>query len=197
MTFVRPFPAAFLLLSAVVIAALGCGDPTKPAATITIPSDTLVAFSINHSLAQQPSAFDLATNLLVVPDGTLAFDIVFDLDPAGRPIIFPAKLIGTVLGSPRIVGIQNMDQSFESITIAEHSGYNFNDPDTVSVGTVFEVVSQNGTACVAVSITSQQALYSKFVIDSVDVPTGRVFFRAVVDPNCDYDTLVPGIIPTH
>jgi hypothetical protein len=58
-------------------------------------------------------------------------------------------------------------------------------------------VTQNTTACTAVSITSQELLFGKFIVDSLNIPLGQIFMRAVVDPNCDYDTLIPGVIPSH
>jgi hypothetical protein len=67
----------------------------------------------------------------------------------------------------------------------------------VAPGQIFEVVTQNTSACSLVTITSQELLYAKFQVDSIDQSSGSIHFRAVVDPNCDYDTLVPGAVPSH
>jgi hypothetical protein len=179
------------------LVASGCGNPTKPAAAIQIAYDTLTAYSLNTALPYQPTAFDLATNSLVVPDGTLQFDFALNLEKSGAIVIYPPKLVVTALGAPRVVGLEIMYQAFNAITIANHTGYEFNDSLLVNPGQVFEVVTQNTTACVAVNISSQELLYGKFIVDSVNVPLGTIHFRAVVDPNCDYDTLVPGVIPSH
>jgi hypothetical protein len=186
-----------VLVSLATLAAVGCGNPTKPAAAIAIAYDTLTAYALNQATPFDQTAFDLATNSLVVPDGNATFDIAFGLDPAGNVIVYPVKLIVSIVTAPRTVGLQLMFVSFNSITIAQHSGYEFNDSLVVAPHESFEVVTQNLTACTAVSITSQELLYGKFIIDSINADSGQIFFRAVVDPNCDYDTLVPGVVPSH
>ena len=186
-----------VLLSAAALAAVGCGNPNKPAASIAIAYDTLTAYSLATADPTQPTAFDLATNNLVIPDGSLSFDIAFNVE--GRNVvIYPAKLVVTAAGVPRVVGLQLMHNvMFESIDIAAHTGYEFNDSLLVAPGQIFEVVTQNTQACTLVTITSQELLYAKFQIDSINQSSGLIHFRAVVDPNCDYDTLVPGAIPSH
>ncbi len=189
--------AVCILLSSAGLAAVGCGDPNKPGAAIPITYDTLTAYSLAKADPTQPTAFDLATSALVVPDGSLSFDFAFNVE-GGNVVIYPAKLVVTATGIPRVVGLQIIQNiPFEQITIASHNGYEFNDSLLVAPGQIFEVVTQNTTACTAVSITSQELLYGKFQIDSVDRTAGLIHFRAVVDPNCDYDTLVAGAIPTH
>src|SRR5262249_6290232 len=59
------------LLSIAILAAAGCGDPNKPPATIPITYDTLVAYSLATAEPTQPTAFDLATSQLMIPDGSL------------------------------------------------------------------------------------------------------------------------------
>ena len=186
-----------LLMSAAALAAVGCGNPTKPQAQIAIPYDTLTAYSLSTAPPTQPTAFDLATNALVIPTGAGSFDIAFNIE-GNNVVVYPAKLIVTAIGTPRVVGLQlRPHTNFEQITIAEHTGYEFNDSLLVAPGQIFEVVTQNTVACSPVSITSQELLYAKFQIDSINQAGGLIHFRAVVDPDCDYDTLVPGAIPTH
>jgi hypothetical protein len=193
----RRFGVVCVLVSLAALAAVGCGNPTKQPAAIAVAYDTLTAYALNQATPYEPTAFYMATNELVVPAGTGGFDIAFNLDNIGNVIVYPAKLILTASGAPNTVGLQLMFVSFNSITIAQHSGYEFNDSLVVAPHETFEVVSQNLTACTAVSITSQELLYGKFIIDSINPDSGQIFFRAVVDPNCDYDTLVPGVVPSH
>jgi len=40
------------------------------------------------------------------------------------------------------------------------------------------------------------AMYAKFVVDSIDLPTRRLFVRHVIDGNCGFRSLVPDSIPT-
>lgn len=186
-----------IALAAATLAAVACGNPTKPAASIPITYDTLTAYSLSMADPTQPTAFDLATSQLVVPDGSLNFDIAFNVE-GQNVVIYPAKLVVTAAGIPRVVGLQIIQhRPFETINIANHNGYEFNDSLLVAPGQIFEVVTQNTSACTAVSITSQELIYGKFQIDSIDASAGLIHFRAVVDPNCDYDTLVPGAIPSH
>jgi hypothetical protein len=186
-----------LLLSTATLAAVGCGNPTKPRAQIAVVYDTLTAYSLATALPTQPTAFDLATNSLVVPDGSLNFDFALNVE-GNYVVVYPAKLVVTAAGIPRTVGLQLIPSvNFEQITIAAHNGYEFNDSLLVAPGRIFEVVTQNTVACAPVSITSQELLYAKFQIDSINKATGVIHLRAVVDPDCDYDSLVPGAIPTH
>ena len=186
-----------VFLSLAALAAAGCGNPTKPAAQIAIAYDTLVSYSLASAAATQPTAFDLGTNQLLVPDGSLGFDIAFNVE-GNNVVIYPAKEVVTAAGFPRVVGLQLIQHvPFDAITIANHNGYEFNDSLLVAPGQIFEVVSQNTTVCTAINITSQELLYGKFQIDSIDASSGLIHFRAVVDEDCDYDTLVPGAIPSH
>ena len=186
---------AFFCLT--VLAAVGCGNPTKPVAQIQIAYDTLTAYSLARSAPTQPTAFDLGTNQLLVPDGTLSFDFALNVE-GNNVVIYPAKLVVTAAGIPRVVGLQLIEHTpFNAITIAQHTGYEFNDSLLVAPGQIFEVVSQNTQVCTLINITSQELLYGKFQIDSIDKSSGSIHFRAVVDPDCDYDTLVPGAIPSH
>jgi hypothetical protein len=189
--------AVCILLSAAVLASVGCGNPNKPAAGFAITYDTLTAYSLATADPTQPTAFYIAQSVLVVPDGTLNFDFAFNVE-GGNVVIYPAKLVVTASGIPRVVGLQIIQNVlFDQIDIASHNGYEFNDSLLVAPGQIFEVVTQDTQACTALSITSQELLYGKFQIDSIDRTTGLIHFRAVVDPNCDYDTLVPGAIPSH
>jgi hypothetical protein len=132
-----------------------------------------------------------------VPDGSLNFDFALNIE-GGNVVIYPARLIVTATGVPHVVGLQLMHAAnFETIDVAAHTGYEFNDSLLVAPGQIFEVVTQNIQACQQISITSQQLLYGKFQIDSIDKSSGLIHFRAVVDQNCDYDTLVPGALPSH
>jgi hypothetical protein len=189
--------AVCIVLSAAILGAVACGNPNKPAASIAITYDTLTAYSLSTASPTQPTAFDLATSALVIPDGSLSFDFAFNLEDS-NVVLYPAKMVVTAAGAPRVVGLQLIqNRFFEAIGIASHNGYEFNDSLIVKPGQIFEVVTQNTSACTAVSITSQELLYGKFQIDSINPAAGLIFFRAVVDPNCDYDTLVPGAIPSH
>jgi hypothetical protein len=184
-------------MSAAALAAVGCGNPTKPQAQFAIVYDTLTSYSLGTATPTQPTAFDLATNALIIPDGSANFDIAFNVE-GNNVVVYPAKLVVTAVATPRVIGLQLIQNApFEQITIAQHNGYEFNDSLLVAPGQIFEVVTQNTQACQLVSITSQELLYAKFQIDSIGQPGGLVHFRAVVDPDCDYDTLVPGAVPTH
>jgi hypothetical protein len=175
---------------------VGCGNPTKPAAAIAIAYDTLTAFSLSTAQPFQPTAFDLATNSLVVPDGSAAFDFAVNIE-GNNVVVYPPKLVLEIVAAPRVVGLQILHEPFNQITIATHTGFEFNDSLLVAPGQTMLVVTQNTTACTAVSITSEELLFGKFIVDSLNKALGEIFMRAVVDPNCDFDTLVPGVIPSH
>jgi hypothetical protein len=47
------------------------------------------------------------------------------------------------------------------------------------------------------SFSFSTILYTKFVVDSIDVARRAIYFRAVHDPNCGYRNLVAGAVPKN
>jgi hypothetical protein len=181
---------------ACAVLAVACGDPTRPRATYANAQSFYTLYALTGGPASAPNAVSfLGGPTRATAAGT--FDLAFDLDASGKPVIYPVRLvIGSLVGYVKRVGLQVVPGSFETIREVPATGYDTLNAKSVSPGTVLAVemleVGQF-SACFA-SIFSQQ-VYAKVVIDSVNVPNRRIYARSVVDPNCGYRSVVPDSVP--
>jgi hypothetical protein len=184
--------------AAVIGAAVGCG-PSQPTATFSVVFDTLAASAINGTPPEAPSALDLGSQALVVPNGSLSFDVVFDIDGQGRPLVEPQCLIATTSGiectpsgGSRRVGMQRSALPFDSLQFAPTGGYFFDSAFVMVPGQPIIIASQ-APACV---VSANPSLYGKLVLDSVNVTRRTIHFRTTIDPNCGYRSFKTGV-PTR
>jgi hypothetical protein len=189
---------AWVAVVAVATLAVACGDLTRPkASTPTLELDYSV-----FSLTGTPVGATNAINFFAGParvDAAFGFDIALDLDPTGKILVYPVRAVaGPLAGTiPTRVGLQKVPGTFESVRSAPNSGVY----DTITVQTIeprqvvaAEILQQTSLACVYSLQGSAQ--YAKFVVDSVDLPSRKLFVRHVIDGNCGFRELVPDSIPT-
>jgi hypothetical protein len=187
---------AAVAAAAALAAAAGCG-PRSNTASVGVQFDTLVAYALNGTNPLAPSAFDLGSVSMVVPDGSLSFDVVFDINPKGRALLVPAGAVATDFGSEfgpgtRRVGLQRSALAFDSIQFAPTSHYFF-DSTFVLVPKQSVIVATSPPGC---ATTSNPTVYGKLVLDSVNLSLRTIHFRATVDPNCGFRSFLPGL-PTR
>jgi hypothetical protein len=182
---------------ALATAAVACGDPTRPKATIP---NVQLNYSV-YGLTGAPAASANALNLFVGParaDASFDFDVVLDLDPTGKIVVYPVRAVaGPLAGVVRTrVGLQTVTGSFESVREAPDRGYDTLAVRTIQPGTVVvaEVVDLISGLCVF-SFTGSST-YAKFVIDSVNPAARRFYVRSVGDAHCGYRSLVADSLPT-
>jgi hypothetical protein len=186
-------PSRVVAAVALAVLAVACGAPTKPKATFAnaLSSYTLSAFT------GAPVTAYTAISFLGGPartDANFGFDVAFDLDPTGRPIIYPVRAIASDLaGSVKRVGLQIVSGPFESVREAPQTGYDTLSAQTVAVGNVLAVEMLDLNTCLY--SLGGQTLYAKLTVDSVDTATRRLYARTVVDLNCGYRSVVPDSIP--
>ena len=131
---------------------------------------------------------------MFAPDGNLDFDLVFDIDDTGKPVLIPVSKIAICTRTCQ-VGLQVVtDSSFDQLTKARSKGYTYDTLVTVGFGTPVYIVAKAG-AC-ATDLYSND-MYAKLVVDSVRTADRSVFFRIVTDPNCGFRSLVPGVTPKN
>jgi hypothetical protein len=179
-----------VLLVGCVLAA-GCGGLTNPKPTTAIITDTLVAWAINGTPGHLPAGYELADERVVQTDANLNFDIAFDIDSAGHAVIYPVRLLTDGSISTRHVGLQRVSQPYDSVTFGLRRGYQFDSAYKLGPGDGMLIVS-NPLGCLA---DANPTLYGKFIIDSVNIATRTIHFRATTDPNCGYRSFKPGIPP--
>jgi hypothetical protein len=177
--------------------AIACGDLTRPKATTP---NLQLDYSV-YALTGAPVGVTNAINFYVGParvDAAFGFDVTLDLDSTGRIIVYPVRAVaGPIAGTiPTRVGLQRVSGTFESVTTAPASGY-----DTLKVDTILprqvmaaELIQQTSLACIY--SVNGSANYAKFVVDSINLPSRRLFVRHVIDSNCGFRSLQPDSIPT-
>ena len=183
---------AVLLFAAVALSAIACQDLSAPKAGTATIADTLRASALNGTPLGSRSSLNVLFHEVLPPDGSLDFDLAFDIDAGGKAVLIP---VAKVAACSRVcqVGLQVVtDSTFDQITKARSKGYTYDTAITVDVGQPVLIVAKS-TNC-ANNLYSND-LYAKIVVDSVRTGDRSIFLRIVTDPTCGFRSLVPGEIP--
>ena len=185
--------APTVAVTGLVVLAAACSDTTGlPAAGIDNVVDSVSLFALFGTPIATPSAYDLSGRLtghpLVRTDQAAAFDFAFNFDSFRRPVLLPTGAVGLGQSS----GLQHSGAPFDSIKVAPTSGYVFDTGLVVDSGAVV-IVRSRPTGCLfGVTVFT----YAKLVVVAIDTTARRIDFRILVDQNCGYRGLAPGI-PTQ
>lgn len=171
------------------LALAACSDPTRIVANFDTITDTLTVYALSGSPAAYPTALVTPAHTVVRADAGLTFDIAFDIDGSGRALLYPFKLVVDPAAASRRVGIRTMDVPFDSVLRAPTSGYNYDSVTVATEGTVAVIQASRSIEC---QFDLTPMIYSKIVIDEIDVAGRRIAFRILVDPACGFRDLVPG-----
>jgi hypothetical protein len=185
---------ALLAAMSAVVGLSACKDPTNLEASFPTSVDTLSVFALSGTPPTYPSAISILIGQPVRVDGGANFDIAFDINTAGKPVIYPVKLVVNLGGSSRPVGLLRVPGIFDSVLVAPKTGY---EPDSGLVMAFGEVVAvqsahniNNGDLC---QFAINPNLYAKVAVDSVDLVSRTIFLRLGFDPNCGFRSFVSGI----
>jgi hypothetical protein len=195
-------PTRLLRVALVALAVLGvaCGDPTLAKATYASGLASSTVYALTGAPSTVPTSLSFLTGVKHA-DASFVFDVAFDLDASNRPVILPVRVVaGAVAGNKKRVGLQVVSGGFEALSEVPKTGYDTLNAKTVVPGAVLAVELVDPTACYSsynLTILTSQLIYAKLVVDSVDVPTRRLFVRTVVDPNCGYRQVRPDTVPTR
>lgn len=185
--FQRAIPL-FCTLLCVAIAAACSSSNALPDPTDANLIDTTTVWALNGTAITDPSGFSIPDRVAVRTDQTSAFDFAFNIDNTGKPVFLPIDLLG--LGSVSGVnpGLLLTSIPFDSIrTAVTGDSYVFNDTVNVVVGSSYYARSR------VVCSTRAMPMYGKIEILSVDPAQRSVTFRYLVDNNCGYLGLEPGL----
>lgn len=175
-----------LALTCSVAALAACGDPVRIRAQFETVADTVTVFAVTGTPVIAPAALSTVRHEAVRIETTRDFDIVFDIDDAGLAILYPVQLVG---GSPGTTGILETTQNFDDIIEAPLDGYVTDSATVLGEGDVV-LIEAEPAFCVG---TIRPRIYSKLIVDEIDVDTRSVRVRMVVDPNCGFRSLDEGI----
>ena len=163
-----------------------CGDTTNlPAPAFTNTVDTVSLYALRGTAITLPSAYVLLGAQRVRTDQTTVLDFAFDFDSIGEPALFPTGAINLGLLS----GLQKSATAFDAITLAPTGTYTFDKPIALDTGTVL-LVRSRPTQCLFGATVS---LYAKLRVLGVDSTARRLDFEILVDQNCGYRGLEPGL----
>jgi hypothetical protein len=186
-----------LVLLAAMSAVVGlnaCKDPTNLEASFATSLDTLSVFALSGTPPTYPSAISILAGQAVRVDGGANFDIAFDINTAGKAVIYPVKLVVNLGGGSRPVGLLRVPGIFDSVLTAPKSGYGLDSGLVMTPGEVVVVQSahniSNGDLC---QFAINPNLYAKVTVDSLDLASRTIFLRLGFDPNCGFRSFASGI----
>ena len=182
----RPF--RLLLLLGLALAA-ACGDPLgllRPSSDNVV--DSLVSlYALTGTPPGTPSAYDVPFRQTVLIENGAGFDFAIDLDSAYRPVLKPTGALR--LG--RLSGVQASPLPFDSIRFAPAGGFQVDSAVTVDVGRT-AIIHSRPTGC-NLGLAAVYYFYAKLLVLKVDSATRRIDIRILVDQNCGYRGLEPGL----
>ena len=175
-------------LAALAVAAVAAcsSNPLSPA-TAENKVDTLTIFSLNGTGVPLPSAFVMEGTTTVRTDLSINFDFAYDIDSIGRSVLLPATML-KVAGTTGIVpGYIATSESFEDLQFAPINGYISTEAAVLEPGLAFYIRSR--LICTNISAP----IYGKFSVLSIDPLSRSVTLQVLVDLNCGYKGVTPGL----
>ena len=186
----RRFVAAALAAAAVV----GCSDPVGLRADRSVITEGLTVYAHTGTPPSFPSALYSPQPAVVRPTGSFAFDIVFDIDAAGKVVLYPVQLVGDVSLVGRRVGMLRSSTPFADLRRAPDSGYQFDSAFVINPRETVALIAPHGgqeDICFGNFISTD--IFSKVMVDSVNVADRLIYFKVTVDPNCGFKSFETGI----
>lgn len=184
-----------LVLMASATAALGiaaCDDPFAPRATTEVRTDSFVVYAVSQTPINAPAAFNIVFFTTLRLEPTYGFGLVFDIDPSGKVVLIPVKLVGGAVTSARQVGLQRITGAYDEMTRAPTSGYQYD--STLALGVDEAALVELRTEIC--QYQTSQLVYAKLQIKAVDPVSRTIVFRITYDPNCGFRSFLPGV-PTN
>jgi hypothetical protein len=169
-----------------VLWAAACSDSSGPTAAVTNVERSEALYSYVGTPVATPSGYSLDGARLVRTDQTDAFDFVYNLEPDGSRVFIPRGALGIDPDNSVNPGFQARTQSFEAIKAAPGNGYVSNQPVPIAVGERYVV---RGRVTCGIGVPK----YAKLEIASFDDAARTVTFRILVDDNCGFRGLEPGL----
>lgn len=168
--------------------AAGCGgDIGLPPPTFENVVDTSTFYALSGTPVWDPSAMDLVTGSLVRLDLGDAFDFAFELDATAGALLLTASM----LGNNTEAGISPQSVPFDSVLTAPEEGYVIDSVVPIKVGDVF--VARSRFTQDGCQVAARLPRYGKFEVLAIDSQTRTVDFKRLLNGNCGYRDLEPGL----
>lgn len=182
------------LCAAFGLAALAgaCEDPLSITASLPIRTDTLILYALTGTPPTFPNALNTIFAQPVRADGNFGFDVAFDINAANQVVVLPVRLVSGSLDASRRVGVQRSDSAFDALMRAPSTGFRYDSLFVAGLGETI-VIQARSRSCVN---DLSPLIYSKIVVDSVNLTRRSIHLRITADPNCGFRSFAPGI-PTN
>ena len=166
-----------------------CGSSVNlPDPTFLNFVDTTVLYSLRGTPVPTASAFDIVRGFPARMEAGDDFDFAFDFNDGDSATIVP----GQALGIPVESGVQIHGGAFDDLILGPLEDYIEDSVITVDVNTVFAARSR---LAIDFCPTFLGALprYAKFDVIAIDRTAGTITLAYMVNFNCGYRSLEPGI----
>jgi hypothetical protein len=185
MTSLRPRLGFLAAACGIAAFAAACTDSLGlPAASDENIIDTVSLWALDGTALSLPSGYQLASKTAVRTDRSSSFDFAFNVDTLGRLEFLPTGALGLGVGS----GLQRETASFDAIQTPPNSGYTSDSAFVFDSGTVAVVRSRPGC-----SLGATIFFYAKLKVLAYDSGQRRVDVEILVNANCGYRSLQPGV----
>lgn len=179
-----------LSVAAAAAVIIACGnDPFAAKPDLDTLTDTLTVFALSGTPNAVPTAVNTGIPAAVRAEAGTGFEVVFDINSAGKVVLLPQQLIATTGKT----GMQKVAGGFDDLLLAPAASYDETHAQTVSFG---ETVVVRAAAAICSVNSLRPYLYSKIVVDSIKPQPRTIFFRIRVDRNCGFRSFKPGL-PTE
>ncbi len=182
----RALRLSTVLLAAALIAFAACSDNSLGLQTAVYNNvvDSVSVWALDGTPPNTPSAYSISARRTVRTDQSTGFDFAFNITPGGQAVLLPTGAVG--LGKASGVLVQST--AFDAITVAPSSGYQDSVAVAVDSGTVAVLRSRPVSCPIGIVY-----YYAKFQVLRVDTLARRIDYNILVDLNCGYRGLEPGI----
>src|SRR3954468_22838285 len=176
-----------LLCLLFVLWVAACSDDNGlPNATLTNVERTDTLYSLMGTPVATPSGYALDGGRRIRTDQSDGFDFAYNIEPDGRHVFISRAALGIDSVTSANPGFQPRSESFEAIHSAPSDGYVSDEVVPLAVGERY-VVRSRVTCSIGVP------KYAKLEILSFDDGAGIVTFRILIDDNCGFKGLKPGL----
>lgn len=181
----RPLPLRFLLL---VLGGIACSDSNGlPDATVANAERSDTLWALVGTPVATPSGYSVDGGRRVRTDLFVDFDFAYNVGLTGEHLFLPLAALGIDTATAAKPGFQLRSESFEAITLAPSNGYITDVAVPITVGQRYVVRGRVTTCQLGVP------KYAKLEILSFDEATRIVSFRILINDNCGFRSLEPGI----
>ena len=170
-------------------AAAGCGSELSLFPPVfENRTDTLQLWAATGTPVFRPSAYLISNRSAARLDQLSYFDFVYDITPSGEHVLLPLAAVaptGRVSGNP---GLLPTTTPYDSILVAEQTGYLTADTVPIRVGDIFYARSQPSPTCFL-----GIPYYAKLQIIAMNEPDRTIWIKVLSNINCGYRSLEPGL----